>query len=269
MIVSTVFFEFFLILFCAKNSINAIIKTVMKMGKYDELKNMIDGAKNIVVFTGAGISVPSGIPDFRSSNGIYNQQYKVNIPPEEIISHSFFMQNTKDFFEFYKEKMVYRDALPNKAHLFFASLEKKHEVRIVTQNIDGLHQKAGSSIVYELHGSTLRNYCMKCNKFYDAYSIYNDIIPKCNCGGIIKPDVVLYEESLNDYVLRSAIRAIEAADMLIVVGTSLIVQPAASLVRYYYGRKLVIINKEQTTYDKYANIAINDDIVNVVNELEK
>ena len=238
------------------------------MDKVTKLKELINSSKNIVVFTGAGISCASGIPDFRSSNGLYNQKTSINIPPEQIISHSFFIRNTELFFDFYRTKMVYPNALPNLAHIYFAELEKTGKnVIVVTQNIDGLHQKAHSSKVLELHGSVLRNYCMNCHKFYDINAILKDGIPKCNCGGIIKPDVVLYEESLDDKIIVDSINAIKNADMLIVVGTSLTVYPAASFVRYYNNNKLVLINKDKTPYDCYADLVINDDIINVINKI--
>ena len=233
-----------------------------------EFARFIDESRKIVVFTGAGISVPSGIPDFRSADGLYNDK-GYNYPPEEIISHSFFVLNTGMFYDFYKSKMVYPDAKPNAAHIFFAELEKKGKsVTVVTQNIDGLHQEAGSSRVIELHGSVKRNYCQRCGKFYDEkYVTGSDGIPKCSCGGIIKPDVVLYEESLNEKDMNSAVNAISSADMLIVVGTSLIVYPAAGFVRFYSGDKLVLINKSPTGYDSLARLCFNCDVVEVVSEL--
>ena len=236
------------------------------MEKYQKLKEIIHNAKEIVVFTGAGISVPSGIPDFRSSDGLYNQKTKINYSPEQVISHSFFMSHTKDFYEFYKDKMIYPDALPNEAHKYFANIEKP--VTIITQNIDGLHQLAGSKTVYELHGSVLRNYCMKCHKFHSIDSITRSKdIPYCECGGIIKPDVVLYEENLDDDCLNNAINAIRKCDVLIVVGTSLVVQPAASLIRFYHKNNLIILNKDKTPYDYYADLVIYDDIVNVIKKI--
>ena len=235
------------------------------------LKRMIDESDNIVLFTGAGMSVPSGIPDFRSSNGIYSEKYKGVLRPEEIISHTFFMHDPKTFYEFYFDKMVYLDAKPNKAHLYFAKLAKKKNVTVVTQNIDGLDFKAGFKKVYEIHGSIMRNYCMKCNKYYDLEDLNpkSKKIPYCSCGGIIKPDVVLYEEGLNEYLITSSLRAIESADMVIVIGTSLVVYPAASFIHYYPGNKLVLINKSETSADKIANLVINDDVCKVVEELER
>lgn len=240
------------------------------MEKIIKLKEILDNTKNIVVFTGAGISCPSptNIPDFRSSDGLYSNKYN-HISPEEIISHSFFMKNTKLFYEFYSSKMVFKNALYNKAHLFIKELENRMNVSVVTQNIDGLHQASGSSVVYELHGSVWRNYCMRCHKFYhlDDISIIN--VPYCDCGGIIKPDVVLYEEPLNEYVISSAINAISNCDTLLVIGTSLSVYPAAGFIKYYKGHNLVLINKQSTSYDNICDLVINDDIINVICKLEK
>lgn len=235
----------------------------------NEIAQIIKNSKNIVVFTGAGISVPSGIPDFRSAEGIYNQKSGLTVRPEDIISHSFFVSYPDDFFQFYKQKMIYPEALPNKAHNYFASLEKEDKnVTIITQNIDGLHSLAGSKNVLELHGSIHRNHCQKCHKFYNLKDILKfEKTPKCQCGGIIKPDVTLYEEDLDYIVLTSAMRAINQADLLIVVGTSLVVQPAASLIRYFLGENIILINKEKTPYDHYAKYVINDDVINVVNKL--
>ena len=216
------------------------------MDKYEKLKEIIKNSRNLVCFTGAGISVPSGIPDFRSANGLYNQKTATNIPPEVIISHSFYKERPLDFFDFYKTKMCYPKAEPNEAHKYFANLEKQNKsVVVVTQNIDGLHQMAGSSKVRELHGSIMRNYCARCGKFYsliELESSLNNGIPKCNCGGIIKPDVVLYEEPLDDRVVNNAINEIRMADTLIVAGTSLVVYPAAGFIRYFRGKNLIVIN---------------------------
>lgn len=234
---------------------------------YDALKNTIESAKKIVVFTGAGISTNSGIPDFRSANGLYNEKSKSNISPEEIISHSFFMNHTKEFFDFYFSKMVYKEAKPNFAHLFFSNLEKTKNVTIVTQNIDNLHTLAGSTNVIELHGSVKRNYCMKCHKFYDLNDISTSNIPRCSCGGIIKPDVVLYEEALDENAISNAINAIASCDVLIIVGTSLAVYPAASFIRYYRGNNLILINKSKTQYDDIASLVFYDDICNVLKKL--
>ena len=237
--------------------------------KIKKLKEIIDNSKNICVFTGAGISCPSGIPDFRSENGLYNEKTKGNFTPEQIISHSFFMRYTEEFYSFYRNKMIYEKAEPNDAYRFFAGLENKGKnVTVVTQNIDGLHQKAGSTNVLELHGSVHRNFCMKCGKFYDVTAVTGASgVPLCECGGIIKPDVVLYEEPLNEDIVSKAISAIAAADTMIIIGTSLVVYPAASYVRYFKGENLVILNKTETACDKNARLAIYDDIVNIVHKL--
>ena len=238
----------------------------------ERLKEAIKECNKIVVFSGAGLSTNSGIPDFRSADGLYNQETKINIRPEEIISHSFFVSNTDYFYEFYFDKMVYRDAKPNLAHKYFAKLEKEGKMlAVVTQNIDNLHQAAGSKKVIELHGSVERNYCMKCHKFYTLDEIYNEkhLIPHCSCGGIIKPDVVLYEENLDDKAINGAIDAISNADMMIVVGTSLTVYPAAGFVNFFKGKYLVLLNKTETRYDSMATIVIHDDIKNVIEGLEQ
>ncbi len=240
---------------------------------YKRLKDAINKSNNIVIFSGAGLSTNSGIPDFRSANGIYNQKLKTNLTPEEIVSHTFFMHFTKDFYDFYFDKMVYLDAKPNIAHKYFAKLEKQGKVKaVITQNIDNLHQAGGSKNVIELHGSIMRNYCMDCHTYYDLKDIYNNKgnIPTCKkCGGIIKPDVVLYEEGLNSDDISKAINYIKNADMLIVVGTSLVVYPAAGFVNYFRGKNLVLINKSKTQFDSNADILINDDIKNVIEYLEK
>lgn len=241
------------------------------MDKYQTLKNILENATSLVVFTGAGISVPSGIPDFRSDNGIYNQKTKMNIPPEEIISHSFYLNHTKEFFDFYKEKMCYPSAKPNAAHKYFANLEKKGvNVTIITQNIDGLHQEAGSSRVYELHGNVHRNYCEKCNRFFGLdYVLNHDGVPTCDkCGGIVKPDVVLYEESLDENIISLSISAIMTCDVLVVVGTSLTVYPAAGFIRYFKGRYLILINKDKTQYDNSADMVFNEDVAEIVKKLK-
>ena len=241
------------------------------MDKYEQLKELIKDAKRIVVFTGAGISVPSGIPDFRSANGLYNEKSKLNIPPERIISHSFFMSNTEDFYEFYKDKMMYLDAEPNIAHKYFANLQNEKDVRIVTQNIDGLHELAGSKYVYDIHGSIHRNYCMKCHRFYDAEFVKNSAgVPICpTCGGLVKPDVVLYEEQLNYDTIERAITAIEKADLLIIIGTSLVVYPAAGFVNYFRGNNIVLINKSATSMDGYAKLVFSEDVVSVIERIDK
>lgn len=235
--------------------------------KINIFKDWIEKSNNIVFFGGAGVSTESGIPDFRSKDGLYNQKYKY--PPEEILSHTFFMNNTEEFYKFYKEKMNSLNYNPNITHMKLVELEEKGKLNaVITQNIDGLHQKAGSKTVYELHGSVLRNYCMKCRKFYDGEFIFKcKEIPKCSCGGIIKPDVVLYEEGLNDETIKNSIYAIANADMLIVGGTSLTVQPAASLINYYTGDKLVLINRDSTLYDNRADLVINDSLGKVFEQI--
>lgn len=235
--------------------------------KIKQLQIMISKCDNIVFFGGAGVSTESGIPDFRSEAGLYNQKYQY--PPEEILSHTFFMNNTKEFFEFYKSKLNLLKYEPNITHFKLVELEKNGKLKsIVTQNIDGLHQKAGSSVVYELHGSVLRNYCLKCHKSYDAEFVFKtDSIPKCSCGGIIKPDVVLYEEPLDDEIVDAAIKVISCADMLIVAGTSLTVYPASGLIRYFKGKYLILINKDKTTYDEIADLVINTSLGEVFNHL--
>lgn len=234
------------------------------MTKYEKLKEIIKESKSIVVFTGAGISVPSNIPDFRSDNGLYNQGGYIR--PEEIISHSFFVKNPKEFYEFYGNKMVYKDALPNLAHKYFGSLANVDAV--VTQNIDNLHQLGGSKVVYELHGSVKRNYCMNCGKYYDLDDIDPTKIPYCDCGGIIKPDVVLYEEPLDTKTVMKAVNAISKADTLIVIGTSLVVYPAASYLNYFRGKNLILINKSKTSYDGIADLVFNEDVINVINKIK-
>jgi len=235
--------------------------------KIQLFKQLVDESKNIVFFGGAGVSTESGIPDFRSKDGLYNQKYKY--PPEEILSHTFFINNTDEFYKFYKEKMNSLKYMPNITHIKLAKLEKRGKLSaVITQNIDGLHQKAGSKIVYELHGSVLRNYCMNCNKFYDAEYVFNSNgIPKCTCGGIIKPDVVLYEEGLNQDTLINSVKAIESADLLIVAGTSLTVQPASGLINYFRGKNLVLINRDATPYDYKASLVINDGLGRVFSEI--
>jgi NAD-dependent deacetylase len=239
--------------------------------KISELKKEIEKANKICVFTGAGISCPSGIPDFRSENGLYNEKGDYKYSPEEMISYTFFVHNTKLFYDFYKQKMIYKNAKPNKAHLFFSDLEKQgKEISVVTQNIDSLHTLAGSSNVFEIHGSVKRNYCICCKEFYDEdFILKSDGIPHCEqCGGVIKPDVVLYEEGLNQKVVDGAIEAIRNAELLIIIGTSLAVYPAASFVSYFKGKKIALINKSKTEFDKRAGIVIYDDIVNVIEKLE-
>lgn len=221
------------------------------------LKQWVEESHNIVFFGGAGVSTESGIPDFRSEDGLYRQKYKY--PPEQMLSHSFFMSHTEEFFEYYKNQMLVLDVKPNNAHLALAKLEQEGKLQaIVTQNIDGLHQAGGSKNVLELHGSIHRNYCMKCHKFYDgAYVKAQPGIPRCSCGGIIKPDVVLYEEALDQDTMNRSVRAISQADLMIIGGTSLVVYPAAGLVQYYRGRRLVLINKGSTSMDGNADLVIS------------
>ena len=237
------------------------------MDKIEKLREIVNSSERIVFFGGAGVSTESGIPDFRSVDGLYNQQW--SYPPETILSNTFFRRNTKEFYRFYRAKMICLSAKPNPAHLKLAQLEKERKLTaIVTQNIDGLHQAAGSEKVYELHGSVLRNYCMSCNKFYDVeYIVNSDGIPKCECGGTIKPDVVLYEEPLDNRVVTGAVNAISKADTLIIGGTSLNVYPAAGLVRYFKGRNIVIINKSPTQMDSNADLLIDRNIGEVFSEI--
>ena len=237
----------------------------------ERLRDIIANSDNIVFFGGAGVSTESNIPDFRSESGLYNAQQKYGRSPEEMLSHSFFMRHTDTFFDYYKNNLIYRSAEPNKAHRALAKLEAEGKLRaVITQNIDGLHQKAGSRSVFELHGSVLRNYCMDCGEFYDLDYIMDEAncdggIPKCKkCGGTVKPDVVLYEEALDDDCMMGAIRAIQQADTLIIGGTSLVVYPAAGLIRYFGGNKLVLINKQATPYDSKADLVINDSIGKVM-----
>ena len=235
--------------------------------KYDDLQKWTDEANRIVFFGGAGVSTESGIPDFRSVDGLYNQKY--DYPPEQILSHTFFMHRPEEFFRFYRDKMLPLDAKPNAAHLKLAGWESKGKMTgVVTQNIDGLHQLAGSKKVYELHGSVLRNYCMKCHKFYGIEAVTESSgIPKCKCGGIIKPDVVLYEEGLDDKTVNGAVKAIMKADVLIIGGTSLNVYPAAGFLNYFDGSKIVLLNKSETSFDRRADIVIRDPIGQVLGEV--
>lgn len=234
--------------------------------KIETLKKWIEESNNIVFFGGAGVSTESNIPDFRSTDGLYNQKYAY--PPETILSHTFFMRKTEEFYKFYWDKMIYKDAKPNKAHLALAKLEQQGKLKaVITQNIDGLHQAAGSSEVMELHGSIARNFCMKCNRFYTLDEMeQRGVVPKCNCGGIIKPDVVLYEEGLEQEILRKSIEYISKADLLIVAGTSLTVYPAAGLIDYFKGDKLVVINKSATGRDSYADLLITDAVGEVLSQ---
>ena len=240
---------------------------------YEELAKILRESDNIVFFGGAGVSTESKIPDFRSEEGLYNAQQSYGMSPEQIISHSFFMRDTDTFFDYYKNNMIYQQAKPNDAHLALAKLEEEGKlIGVVTQNIDGLHQKAGSRQVFELHGSVLRNNCMDCGAYYDLEFIMDDEncnkgIPICpKCGGIIKPDVVLYEEALDDDVIRGAVNAISQADTMIVGGTSLVVYPAAGLINYFSGKDIILINKSETGYDDRASLVINDSIGKVLGD---
>ena len=237
------------------------------MSTLEQLQSVIDNSKRIVFFGGAGVSTESGIPDFRSVDGLYNQKY--DYPPEQILSHTFFMHNTEEFYRFYRDKMLCLDKKPNKAHLKLAELERAGKLTaVVTQNIDGLHQAAGSKKVYELHGSVLRNYCMKCGKFYPAEYIKNSNgIPKCECGGIIKPDVVLYEEGLDDSTVTGALRAIQSADTLIIAGTSLTVYPAAGFISYFNGGNIVLINRDETPFDNKADLVFHDKVGELLGQI--
>lgn len=237
------------------------------MEKINQLQQIIDQSKRIVFFGGAGVSTESGIPDFRSADGLYHQKYKYN--PETILSHTFFIKNTAEFFEFYRDKMVVTNVQPNVTHLFLAKLEQAGKLSgIITQNIDGLHQAAGSKKVTELHGSIHRNYCMNCHKFHPLSTIANTTeIPYCECGGIIKPDVVLYEESLKEEDIHTALSLLANADTLIVAGTSLSVYPAASFLQYFNGTHLVLINKSATPYDKKADLLIQTGLGEVFSKL--
>ena len=236
----------------------------MDMEKIAKLREMIEKSNRIVFFGGAGVSTESNIPDFRSADGLYQEKY--HYPPEQVVSHTFFVQKPELFYDFYKSKMMYLDAKPNKAHLKLAELEAQGKLTaVITQNIDGLHQMAGSKNVLELHGSIHRNYCQKCGKFYDAkYVKESPGIPTCECGGIIKPDVVLYEEGLDNTIINKSIRAIHEADMLIIGGTSLVVYPAASFVDYFRGDHLVVLNKSTTSRDAYADLCIQEPIGEVL-----
>lgn len=233
-----------------------------------ELQEMIDRYDNIVFFGGAGVSTESGIPDFRSTDGLYNQEY--DYPPETILSHTFFLKNPEEFFRFYRAKMLCLDAGPNAAHRTLSALERSGKLKaVVTQNIDGLHQRAGSEKVLELHGSIHRNYCMKCHAFYDAeYMLHTEGVPRCGrCGGIIKPDVVLYEECLDERTISEAVCAIASAQLLIVGGTSLAVYPAAGLLDYFRGERLAVINKSATSADRSADLVIQEPIGAVLSEI--
>lgn len=240
--------------------------------KIEKLKEIIKTSNNIVFFGGAGVSTESNIPDFRSSNGVFNEKLNTHFTPEQLVSHSFYIKHTKEFYDFYKSKLIYPEAKPNKAHIALAKLEQIGKLQaIITQNIDGLHQMAGSKNVFELHGSVHRNYCTKCGAFYDVDFILNSKdIPICTkCRGSVKPDVVLYEENLDNNIVNGAINAIENADTLIIGGTSLVVYPAAGLIDYFKGKNLVLINKSSTPMDSAANLIINDSIGKVLDEVIK
>lgn len=240
--------------------------------KIKRLAEILKESDNIVFFGGAGVSTASGIPDFRSSDGLWNQKLNKHFSPEELVSHTMYMRYPEDFFEFYKDKLIYPSAKPNDAHIALARLEEMGKLKaVITQNIDGLHQAAGSKVVYELHGSVLRNYCESCGEFYDEkFVMAAEGIPTCTkCGGRVKPDVVLYEEGLDQNVINGAVNAIMAADTLIIGGTSLVVYPAAGLIQYFRGKNLILINKSQTSADKNADLCINDDIAMVLREAVK
>ena len=239
------------------------------MDNLSTLRNWIQESNNIVFFGGAGVSTESGIPDFRSVDGLYHQKF--DYPPETILSHSFFYSNTEDFYKFYREKMLVTDIEPNRAHKALAKLEQQGKLSaVITQNIDGLHQKAGSRKVYELHGSIHRNYCRRCANFYSGEDLQKTAgVPRCTCGGLIKPDVVLYEEGLDGQCIENSVYAISNADLLIVGGTSLTVYPAAGLIRYYQGNRLVLINRDETPYDQNANLIFRESIGCVLEEATK
>ncbi|HEX3037432.1 MAG TPA: NAD-dependent protein deacylase [Oscillospiraceae bacterium] len=237
------------------------------MDNLEQLQKLITESSNIVFFGGAGVSTESGIPDFRSVDGLYHQAYKY--PPETMLSHTFFVEHTQEFFDFYRNKMICLTAKPNAAHKKLAELEQQGKCKaVITQNIDGLHQMAGSKNVLELHGSVHRNYCQHCHKEYDAkFMLESTCVPTCTCGGVIKPDVVLYEEGLNQRTVNAAVKAIEEADMLIIGGTSLAVYPAAGLINYYSGHKLVLINKDATPLDSRADLLIQGKIGEVLGSI--
>ena len=238
------------------------------MTDFDKLQSIINNSSRIVFFGGAGVSTESGIPDFRSVDGLYNQTY--DYPPEEILSHTFFERHTEEFFRFYRDKMLALDKKPNKAHLKLAELERAGKLlAVVTQNIDGLHQAAGSRKVYELHGSVLRNHCRKCRKFFTAQFIKDSVgVPTCDCGGVIKPDVVLYEEGLDDSTVNGALSAIMQADTLIIAGTSLTVYPAAGFIRYFRGENIVLINRDATPFDNQADLVFHESVGELLGKIK-
>ena len=237
----------------------------------EKLKELIDSHNNIVFFGGAGVSTESDIPDFRSATGLFSEKLNRNFSPEQLVSHTFFMRYPEDFFKFYKDKLIYEDAKPNKAHIALSKLEEMGKLNaIITQNIDGLHQMAGSRNVFELHGSIHRNYCTKCGKFFNLEEMLNlgGIVPHCdNCGAIVKPDVVLYEEALDNSVVNKTINALSNADLLIIGGTSLVVYPAAGFIDYFNGDSIVLVNKSSTGYDSKASLIINDSIGKVLTQV--
>ena len=236
----------------------------------EELKRLVDDSDNIVFFGGAGVSTESGIPDFRSESGLYHAKQVYGFPPETMLSHTFYERHTELFFKYYKENLIHTEAEPNAAHRALAKLEEMGKLKaIVTQNIDGLHQKAGSKAVYEVHGTIMKNHCVKCRKFYGLDYVLDEQncengVPKCSCGGVVKPDVVLYEEMLDDRTVEKAIRAISEADMLIIGGTSLNVYPAAGFINYFHGRNMVLINRSATPFDSRADLVIHDTIGKVL-----
>lgn len=240
----------------------------MDNDKYITLKKIIENSNNIVCFTGAGTSTESGIKDFRSKDGLYNMKYKY--PPEEILSHTFFFNHTKEFYEFYKDKLNSLDKAPNSFHKYLKELEDKNKLKaVITQNIDGLDIKTGIKNVYEIHGSVYRNKCIQCGKSYDASYVFNSKgIPKCSCGSIIKPEVILYEESLDNDLINKSIHAISNANVLIVAGTSLQVYPASGFIKYFKGKYLILINRDSTPYDNMADIVIHDELKNVIKKLK-
>ncbi len=237
------------------------------MKPIEQLQQWIEESRHIVFFGGAGVSTESGIPDFRSQDGLYNQTYRY--PPEEIISHHFFMENPEEFYRFYRDKMIAADAQPNPAHVKLAEMEQKGKLdAVITQNIDGLHQKAGSHNVLELHGTVLRNYCLDCGKAYGLEAVTQSHgIPRCSCGGMLKPDVVLYEEGLDSHVLEESVRYMAQADLLIVGGTSLVVYPAAGLLQYFRGNKLALLNRDETPYDSRAGLILREPIGRVMEQI--
>ena len=240
------------------------------MSNINQLQEIIDSSDNIVFFGGAGVSTESGIPDFRSESGIFKSLEKYGDTPENLVSHTYYMKNTEDFFKYYKENLVFKDAKPNPAHLTLAKLESIGKLKaVITQNIDGLHQKAGSKNVLELHGSIHRNYCQKCGKNYSLdFILESECIPYCECGGIVKPDVVLYEEPLKNDIMNYAVDYISNAETLIIGGTSLVVYPAAGLINYFNGENLVLINKSETPYDSMASLVINDAIGETLSKIK-